>query len=336
MIERLVTTAYRRLQGEREVRKGQHSVDTTLIQAQQNSQTTEPHAIAAEDLALKANLTTAQMRAGGRVADLTVQSLRSNISHVSGSGGNLLVLPGNAGKLVVDSGLATSNLQMSAALQSISSSPLRYLINTHWHFDHTDGNEWMHEEGATIIANEKTLARMQKQQWIPEFEGVYPPSPRGALPTITFEGTKNFRFNGHEVLLRRYTPAHTDTDISVFFTGADLIHTGDTFFSEFYPFIDYSSGGSIDGMIAACQETLALIGPSTIVVGGHGRAARRSDLVSFRTMLVELRGSVANLKQSGASALEVIARKPTATFDEKWGKGFVSPDLFTWLIYRGV
>ncbi len=289
-----------------------------------------------EASAQEASITTAQMRAAGRLAKLTIEPLRNNVSLVSGSGGNVLVLPGSDGTLVIDSGLATSKAQMSRALQSISSGPLRYLINTHWHFDHTDGNAWMHEAGATIFAHEKTLDRMRHRQFIPEFEGVYPPSPSGALPTVTFDHTKMLQANGQEITLTRYTPAHTDTDISVFLRDADVLHAGDSFFSRFYPFIDYNSGGNIDGMIEACRETLALIGPSTIVVGGHGPAGGRADVLAFEQMLAEVRGKVAALKGSGASAKEVIASKPSASFDAKWGNGFISPDLFTWLVYRGV
>lgn len=292
--------------------------------------------VATDLVAQEANLTTVQMRAGGRLAKLTIQQLRNNLSLVSGSGGNVLVLPGKDGKIVIDSGFATSKAQMSHALHSISIDPLRFLINTHWHFDHTDGNEWMHAAGATIYAHEKTLSRMQHEQSIPEFEGVYPPSPAGALPTVTFDRTKSLQVNGQRIILTRYTPAHTETDISVHFADADILHAGDSFFSRFYPFIDYNSGGNIDGMIAACRETLALIHPSTIIVGGHGPAGRRSDVVAFEQMLAEVRGKVATLKQSGASAKEVIARKPTASFDANWGGGFISADLFTWLVYRGV
>lgn len=284
----------------------------------------------------KANITTGQMRSAGRLAELTIELLRSNVSLVSGSGGNVLVLPGTDGTLVIDSGLATSKLRMSKALQSMSPDPLRFLINTHWHFDHTDGNAWMHAAGATIFAHENTLTRMQHRQFIPEFEGVYPPSPFAALPTITFEQTRTMKVNGQEITLTRYTPAHTDSDISVFLPDADVLHAGDTFFSRFYPFIDYHSGGNIDGMIAACQETLALVGPSTIVLGGHGPAGTHNDVKAFEQMLVEMRGRVATLKRSGASAEEVVARKPSASFDDKWGTGFVSPELFTWLVYRGV
>ncbi len=291
---------------------------------------------ATDAMSQKANLTTAQMRTGGAQAKLTIEALRDNVSLISGSGGNVLVLPGVHGKILVDSGFATSKVQMARALQSISPDPLRYLINTHWHFDHTDGNAWMHGAGATIFAHENTLVRMKHKQVIPEFEGVYPPSASAALPAVTFEHSKCMKANGQEIVLARYTPAHTDTDISVFFRDADVLHAGDTFFGSFYPFIDYHSGGNIDGMIAACRETLVLIGPSTIVVGGHGPFRGRNDVIAFEQMLIEVRGRVALLKESGASAEEMIARKPSASFDEQWGHGFVSPDLFTSLVYRGV
>jgi glyoxylase-like metal-dependent hydrolase (beta-lactamase superfamily II) len=131
---------------------------------------------------------------------------------------------------------------MSKAFESISPEPLRFLINTHWHFDHTDGNEWMHAAGATIFAEAKTLTRMEHKQFIPEFEGVYPQSPPGALPTVTFDHAKTLEVNGHRLSLVRYTPAHTETDTSVYLFDADVLHTGDTWFSGFYPFIDYNSG----------------------------------------------------------------------------------------------
>jgi glyoxylase-like metal-dependent hydrolase (beta-lactamase superfamily II) len=286
--------------------------------------------------AQEASLTTAQMRKGGASAQLSIQTLRNNVSLLLGSGGNVLVLPGPDGLFIVDSGLATSENQMRKALASIYPAPVKTLVNTHWHFDHTDGNEWMHAAGATIFAHAGTRFRMEHEQVIPEFEGVFPPSSPGALPTVTFQVAKTFEANGHRIELTRYTPAHTDTDISVFLGDADVLHTGDAFFNGLYPFIDYNSGGSIDGMIAACYENLALAGPSTIVVCGHGAPGLRKDILSLEQMLSEVRDSVAKLKKAGVSASEVMARKPTAHYDKQWGGGFISPDLFTWLVYRGV
>jgi len=286
--------------------------------------------------AQEAGLTTAQMRMGGKVAKLSIQPLRNNVSLISGSGGNVLVLSGPDGKLVVDSGLATSRPQMSRALGSISARPLKVLINTHWHFDHTDGNEWMHAAGAEIFAHAKTLTRMQHKQFIPEFEGVFPPSPQAALPTVTFESSKTLESNGQKISLARYTPAHTDTDISVFLADVDVLHTGDAFFCGLYPFIDYTSGGSIDGMIAACRENLTIAGPSTIVVCGHGPVGTCKDIREFEEMLLDVRNRVAALKKAGVSLQEAMARRPTAPYDKKWAGGFISPDLFTSLVYRGV
>jgi glyoxylase-like metal-dependent hydrolase (beta-lactamase superfamily II) len=225
---------------------------------------------------------------------------------------------------------------MSEALESIAACPLQFVVNTHWHFDHTDGNEWMNAAGATIVAHTKTQIRMEHDQAIPEFEGVYPPSPSDAQPSVTFKRNKALEVNCHKLELTRYTPAHTDSDISVYFIGADVLHTGDTFSSDFYPFIDYSSRGSIDGMITACHETLSCVGPSTIIICGHGSASRRGDLVDFQRMLIDVRADVSALKEAGASPEEVIARSPTASYDAIWDHGFVSPDLFTWLVYRGV
>jgi glyoxylase-like metal-dependent hydrolase (beta-lactamase superfamily II) len=263
------------------------------------------------------------MRLGGKTAKLSVLPLRKNVFVISGSGGNVLVLATPGEKLVVDSGLGTSQLQISKALESISAKPMKHLINTHWHFDHTDGNEWMHAEGAKIIALSKTLQRMQHTQRIPEFEGVFPPSPSGALPTTIFEHTKVLTIGGNTIHLARYTPAHTDTDISVYLAEADVLHTGDAFFNGLYPFIDYNSGGSIDGMIAACRENLALAGSSTMIVCGHGSAGRRGEILASQEMLVEVRGRVARLKKAGSTVREVMAQKPTASYDKKWGGGFM-------------
>jgi glyoxylase-like metal-dependent hydrolase (beta-lactamase superfamily II) len=163
-----------------EIQERSQLVDPNRMQPQPRPFESTSQTFATEDVALEANLTTAQMRAAGKVARLTIAPLRNSVTLISGSGGNVLVLPGDDGKVVVDSGLATSKTQMSEAFRSISSDPLRSLINTHWHFDHTDGNEWMHAEGAAICAHEKTLTRMQHLQSIPEFEGIYPPSPPGA------------------------------------------------------------------------------------------------------------------------------------------------------------
>ena len=285
--------------------------------------------------AQKAAITVAQMRAAGATAKITVLPLRDGVNVLMGSGGNILVTSGADGKLAIDSGYATSQPQIESALSTVSTEPLRHLINTHWHYDHTDGNEWMHKAGAKIIAHQKTRVRMSSPQVIPAFEAVLPPSPSGALPTSVFEKSETVHLNGSGIHLQRYTPAHTDTDISVFFPEANVLHTGDTWFNGYYPFIDYDSGGSIRGLLTAATENLSLADENTLVVPGHGEVGSRRDLVEFREMLISVHDKVAAQKKSGMPLAAVIAGKPTSDFDSKWGGGFITPELFVGLVYRG-
>ena len=283
----------------------------------------------------KAAVTAAQMRASGAKAKTEILTLRGGVSLLTGSGGNVLVTSGPHGKLCVDSGYATSRAQIETALATVSSAPLRHLINTHWHFDHTDGNEWMHKAGATIVAQTNTRIRMSSRQVIPAFDAVLPPSPATALPTKLFEQAKTLQINGQSIRLHRYTPAHTDTDISVFFPDANVLHTGDTWFNGYYPFIDYDSGGSINGLLNAASTNLSLADRETIVVPGHGQVGSRSDLVSFQEMLHSVHAKVADQKKAGRPLTAVIDSKPTSEFDAKWGGGFITPQLLISLVYRG-
>jgi glyoxylase-like metal-dependent hydrolase (beta-lactamase superfamily II) len=285
--------------------------------------------------AQKAAITVAQMRAAGATAKITVSPLRGGVTVLMGSGGNIFVTSGADGKLAVDSGYATSQVQVENALETVSEKPLRHLINTHWHYDHTDGNEWMHEAGAEIIAHANTRARMSSRQVIPAFDAVLPPSPSGGLPTRLFDTSKTVHLNGSDIRLQRYTPAHTDTDISVFFPEANVLHTGDTWFNGFYPFIDYDSGGSIQGLLTAATENLSLADGDTIMVPGHGLVGSRQDFVEFREMLMSVHDKVANQKKSGMPVTAVIGSRPTSEFDAKWGGGFITPALFIGLVYRG-
>jgi glyoxylase-like metal-dependent hydrolase (beta-lactamase superfamily II) len=284
----------------------------------------------------EASLTGAQFRASGKSAKITTRQLRGDLRYLDGSGGNIIVLPGPDGILTVDSGLATSESQIRTALSTISSRPLRHLLNTHWHFDHTDGNEWMHLAGATIVAHENTRKRMNQRQEIPAFSIVLEPSPLAALPTVVFAQSHRLLLNGQKILMERYTPAHTDSDVSVFFENTNVLHTGDTWFNGYYPFIDYNSGGSIRGLIAASSENLQRTDTQTIVLPGHGDVGSRTDLLAFHEMLIEIRDRVSALRVKGYSLAATISAKPTEKYDAKLSGGFVSPDLFTRLVYQGV
>ena len=276
-----------------------------------------------------------QMRAAAATAKIDTVPLRNGLKLLMGSGGNIVVLPGKDGQLLVDSGFSSSQPQIAAALTAISSDPLKHLINTHWHFDHTDGNEWMHKAGATIISDERTRTRMSEHHSIPIFKLDVPPSPKEALPTDVFPKDKTITVSGETIRLKSYAPAHTDTDISVHFAKANVFHAGDTFFNGFYPFIDYDTAGNIKGMVAAAKITLALTNADTMIVPGHGPLGTRAQLQEYHDMMAATLEKVSALKKAGKSEDEVVAAKPSADFDEKWGKGRLTPEVWTRLVYKG-
>ncbi len=277
-----------------------------------------------------------QGRATGATAKIVTKTLRRNVSVLMGSGGNIAVLPGAQGKLLVDAGYSTSRPQILEALNTLSADPLTHLIDTHWHFDHTDGNEWIHASGATILAHENTRKRLSTPQDMAAFHAHFPAAPAGAIPTETFADRHTMKLNGETLHLQHFDPAHTDSDISIHFQEADVFHAGDTWFNGFYPFIDYSTGGSIDGMIAASKRTLATVSATTIIIPGHGPVGDKAQFTSFSQMLAGTRDAVAAAKQQGKSVEETIAAKPTAAYDEQWGKGFMNPEAYTRLVYQGV
>ena len=269
-------------------------------------------------------------------AKITVQTLRRNISVLIGPGGNIAVLTGPDGKLLIDAEVITARPNVVAALASINADPIKQLINTHWHFDHTGGNEWLHQAGASILAHENTRKRLSADTRVEGWVYTFPAAPAGAIPTSVFQDEHTVRANGSTLALKYYGPAHTDSDISVHFTEADVLHTGDTFWNRNYPFIDYSTGGSIDGQIRAAEANLAKVSATTIVIPGHGAAGGKADLMLFRDVLVEAREKVAQLKKQGRTLEEVITAKPTARYDAEWGQSFQSPKSFLGWVYQGV
>lgn len=278
----------------------------------------------------------AQMRASGATAKLTTKKLADNVSMISGSGGNVAVLTGPDGKVLVDTGFATSAPQFQTALAALGSEPIRHLINTHWHFDHTDGNEWMHKAGALIIAHENTRVRLSTPQDLAALNLHFDAAPAPALPQQTFSEQANLYFNNESLELRYYPPAHTDTDVLIHFTRANVIHAGDIYFNGMYPMIDYSTKGNTAGMIAAANRTLDLADAQTQIIPGHGPLGNRAMLTEFRDMLVTVRDRVTKLKQSGKTIDEAVADKPTKDLDEKWGKGNIASDFFVKLVYTTI
>jgi glyoxylase-like metal-dependent hydrolase (beta-lactamase superfamily II) len=273
---------------------------------------------------------------------IAVHKLRGDVTVIEGSGGNIGVLIGKDGTLFVDAGITATRPRILEAVNSLSRDPIKHLINTHWHFDHTDGNQWLNENGAAILAHENTHKHLLTAQKVDDWDYRFPSPPLAAVPTEVFSTEKNITINRSTLNLKHYGPAHTDGDISVTFAEADILHCGDTYWNGFYPFIDYSTGGNIDGMIKAANSNIAAAGSNTIVIPGHNMpneasaVSNKAELMVYRDMLVAIREKVAALKRSGRSLDEAIAAKPTAEFDAKWGKFLITPALFTRLVYEGV
>lgn len=276
------------------------------------------------------------IRNAAATAKINVTKLRGNLAVLEGSGGNISVLAGRDGKVLVDAGITASRPRITEALATLGEEPVKHVINTHWHFDHSDGNEWLHSLGAEIIAHEKTRERMSTTTRVEDWKFTFPPSPAAALPTKVFADQESVELNGTTVALKHYAPCHTDTDLSVHFEDADVLCTGDTFWNPHYPFIDYSTGGSIDGTIRAAAENIERVTDKTIVVPGHGGVAGKADLVAFHEMLVGVREKVATLKKQGRSLEEIVATKPTANYDAKFGGFVMTGKAFTGLVYAGV
>jgi glyoxylase-like metal-dependent hydrolase (beta-lactamase superfamily II) len=181
-------------------------------------------------------------------------------------------------KVLIDAGIGVSRPQIGKALAALGADPVTLLVNTHWHFDHTDGNEWLHAAGAKIIAQANTRKYLSQIQRVKDWDYNFLPAPAGALPSEVFATERSLTLNGASIGLKHYGPAHTDSDISVTFAEADILHAGDTYWNGIYPFIDYSTGGNIDGMIVACDANLAATTDKTIIIPGHGQpVSNRSE-----------------------------------------------------------
>ena len=274
------------------------------------------------------------MKAMGPKTPVRVTRLRDTLFLLQGVGGNMVAQIGPDGKLVIDSSVSTAATRVKDALSSLGQQPLQLLINTHWHFDHTDGNAAMHANGALILAHENTRLRMSRPQRIEALGLDFPPAPNSALPQEVFEDRAHLFFNNDELRLVHFAPAHTDSDVYILFKGANVIHAGDIWFNGTYPLIDDSSGGRIDGMIRAASELVALADPETKIIPGHGPLGTKAELAQYRDMLVSVRDRVQGLKRSGRSLQEAQEAKPTSDLDKKWGGGSMTPDLFVQQVYK--
>lgn len=262
--------------------------------------------------------------------------LRGPLSMLSGSGGNITVLTGKQGKLMVDAGIAVSRPRVESALAAISSAPVKYLINTHYHWDHADGNTWVKDDGATIIATAGTVKRVSTSTRVDDWDFTFPALPAKGIPTEILTANKTYHFDGQTVEVRLLDPSHTDTDLYVVFREANVASLGDLFWNGVYPFIDNENGGGIDGMIKADDAILAALNDDVVLVPGHGPVGTKKQFRDFRDMLAGVRDKVAALKKQGKSRDEVVAAKPTAQYDAIYGHFVIDPDFFTRIVYDGL
>jgi cyclase len=252
------------------------------------------------------------------------------------AGGNVGVSVGADGIFIIDDELQPLTPKLKAALATLSKKPVRFVVNTHWHADHTGGNAAFGAGGAVIIAHDNVRKRLSVDQ-VMEFLGnkmTFPASPPEALPALTFADDVTLHVNGDEVHVMHVAPAHTDGDSIVHFKKANVIHMGDTFMSASYPLVDVASGGQFQGFIAAADRALAVADDATKIIPGHGALSTRADLVAWRAMLVTIRDQIAKLAAANKTLDQIKAAKPTAEFDARWGQGMIKPDVLVELVYK--
>lgn len=290
---------------------------------------------AAVALAAMASLGTVQARDFSKVEIKTVK-LTETLYALFGAGGNIGVSAGPDGVYLIDDQFAPLSEKLLAAVRKLSDKPIRFVVNTHWHHDHTGGNENMGKEGATIVAHENVRKRMSVEHFNPIFKRKTPPAPDGAKPQLTYKDGITLHLNGEDARIIHAPAAHTDGDSFVHFTDANVIHAGDLFFNGIYPFIDAWSGGSIAGLIVAVDKLLAIAKKDTRIIPGHGPMASRADLVAYRMMLETVRARVAAAKKDGKSAADMVGAGMFKDIEKTWGGGFLNTQRFITVVYEGM
>jgi cyclase len=267
---------------------------------------------------------------------LTITSLGQGLYVFSGDGGDVTAISDDGSTLLIDSGVAPRISELSDSIYKTTMRPVTRLVNTHWHFDHTGGNTYFGSSGVTIIAQENVKRQLSSVEDVPFFglrDGHYPPQ---ALPGVTYSSNKTLHQGSQRLTLENYGSAHTDGDTVIYIEPAHVTVVGDIFSNHFYPVIDLASGGSIDGMIRAVDRILAQTDAQTRIVPGHGPLATRAVLQEYRVMLVQVRQRVKDLIAAGKTMDEVVTAAPTKDFDAKWASGYVTPEVFTKMVFSSL
>ena len=268
--------------------------------------------------------------------EIKAQKLNDTTWMLTGAGGNIGLSAGPDAVFVIDDQFAPLAPKIRAAIAAITPRPVQFVMNTHFHFDHTGGNEAMGRDGALIVAHDNVRRRMGSDQLISFIGAQQPASPKVALPVVTVAGSLSFHINGDEVHAFHVPGAHTDGDLIVHFRQSDIVHMGDVYFNGFYPFIDFGSGGTADGMIAAVDRVLALATEKTQIIPGHGPLASKGDLQAYRDLLATVTQRIKKLRSEGRSDAQIRAAKPAADFDAQYGGGFIKPEQFVQMMLGAI
>ena len=268
--------------------------------------------------------------------EIQTTEIAPGIYMLVGAGGNLGLSVGNDGAFLIDDQFAPLSDKIMAAIAELTDAPVEFLANTHWHGDHTGGNEAFGNAGAVIVAHDNVRVRMSTEQFREIFNQSMPPSPDAALPIVTFNDELTLHWNGETIHAFHSGPGHTDGDVVLHFQQADVFHMGDNFFNGFYPFVDIDSNGDISGMIATGYRVLAMSNAGTRIIPGHGPLATPDNLRDWLQVLRSTREGIQDLIDQGMSEDEVVAANPTAEFDETHGGGFMNPENYTRLVYQSL
>jgi len=262
------------------------------------------------------------------------QPLTDQLYLLTGAGGNMALLTGPDGAVLVDDQFEPLAPKIRAAIALLTDRPVRFVLNTHWHGDHTGGNEAFGGTGSVIVAHANTRSRMSTRQFVDLFKSEVLPASPAALPIVTFEHGVTLHLNGETINARHVAAAHTDSDVVLYFETSNVVHAGDVFITPAYPFVDLSSGGTINGLILALDDILARTNAQTRVIPGHGPLSTRADVQAYRDMLVVVRDRVARALRAGRSQQQVLDARPSREFDQRFGGSFITAETFVSRTYQ--
>ena len=278
----------------------------------------------------------AQAQTDNDAAEIVTTAVGDNLYMLAGRGGNIGLSIGDDGAFLIDDKFAPLSDTILAAVAELTDKPVRFVVNTHWHGDHTGGNANMAQQGAIVVAHHRVRERLAAGRPASGAMRAVPGASGPALPVLTFEDGVTFHWNNDTIVVRHVARSHTDGDSFVLFQGANVIHTGDVFITSGYPFVDTASGGRVQGFIDNARLLLELADADTVIIPGHGDLGSRADVEQFLAVLELAVARIGDLKESGMTLEQVQEASPMADYDERWGQGFMTPARFIAGVYNSL